>query len=242
MVELMIATALGLVISLLAVNYLLTSLQSKSINASYSYLKDNGAVGLYFLAKYARSAGIDTVPILGDDGITAGACKPADLFCSMNSNSTADRFAIRKVLQEDSVACNGEPITLLTEIVEIFSLQDFGDYKALVCQSYDFNNKQWLGSSTKRVLQNGIDDFQVAYYLADEIEPKNADDVTSWSNVQGVEVSILANSQVESYNQNYQQSFVLLDRSAQSYNDRLARQIFQTTIAFNNKVLLKDPT
>jgi len=241
LIELMVATTIGITVSILTINYLSFSMKSRDLNAAFATLKDNGAVGLYFLAKYTRSAGLKTIPIMGDTAKTHGACTPNTDFCTMNSNTSSDRIAIRKIYPENTIACNGQPVDGLAEIVEVFSVFDFNDYTALVCQSYSLATNQWLGSDHKRVLQTGIDDFQVQYYEQGMPAPVNADNVLNWGAVQGIEIALLANSEVSAYSSPIEQYFSVLDRAEQEFVATVERQIFQTSIAFNNtQAILND--
>ena len=237
LIELMIAMAVGLMITVIAMNYLISNIKTRNVNAAYSTLKDNGAVALYFLAHYGRSAGLETVPIYGDTSATGGLCNATDPKCSFESTTVSDRVAIRKLYPDETIACNGEIVPAGEELVEIFSLTSTADYDALVCQSYSLTSAAWLGSDNARVLQTGIEDFQVQYYIKDTPTPVAADAVTNWNSVQGIEVAVLANSELPAHVQVIDQRFVLLDRDKTTFTDRFARQIFQTSIAFNNAAL-----
>lgn len=240
LIELLIAMAIGLVITTLALNYLTSNIRTRNVTAAYATLKDNGAVALYFLARYGRSAGLQTTPIYGDLNIPGGECETSNSLCTLEEENGPDRLAIRKIYPDDTQACNGEPVLQGEELLEILSYLETADYSALVCQSYSLANNDWLGSDHMRVLQTGIDDFQVLYYETDAIEPVAANAVTDWNTIQGIEVALLVNSELPAHIQPVNQTFQLLDRTPLKFNDRLARQIFQTTIAFNNAVLIDE--
>lgn len=236
LVELMIATAIGLIITVLAINYLTHNLRTRNVNAAYVNLKDNGAVSLYFLARYTRESGLKTIPVFGDRSKAQGGCDASNPWCTQDNNSQSDRLAIRKVFPNDGLtACNGEVSPKGEELVEVFSMLQTADYKALVCQSYSLTDNSWLGSNTKRILQTGIDDFQVLFYEKNKITPVNANDVSDWGNIQGIEVAVLADSEIPAHLTSVKQAFSVLDRNTLQFDDRQARHIFQTTIEFNNK-------
>ena len=237
LIELMIATAIGLVITVLAINYLTSNLKTRNVNAAYATMKDNGALSLYFLARYTRGAGIETTPINGSTNISSGNCEPNQPWCTQDLSADADRLAIRKVFPDDMEACNGEISPKGDELVEIFSVLETNDYKALVCQSYSLSNNDWLGTDEKRVLQTGIDDFQVMYFETGQASPVSAANVTNWGNIHGIEVAFIANSEIPAHLEALNQNLSILNAGTRTFNDRLARHIFQTSIAFNNMLL-----
>jgi len=238
LIELLIATAIGIILSVLAINYFSLNVKTRDANSAYATLKDNGAVSLYFMTFFGRSAGIQTIPIYGDVSILNGECSKVMDYCTFDSKIGSDRLAIRKFFPVHTQACNGQIAYEKEDFIDIFSIETNDNYSALVCQSYSLTDQEWLrGSSRKRVLQIGVEDFQVQFYQPDTTQPVNAELVTDWGRVQGVEVAFLANSEVPAFTQKSNKRFKLLDADIKSFNDRKARQIFQTTIAFNNQFL-----
>jgi len=238
LIELMVATAIGLMMTVLVINYLSANLQTRNMNAGYNRMKDGGALSLYFLANHTRDAGLKTLPIYGDATKTNGECNPVADNCTNDTDSAFDRLVVRKIYPEDTIACNGEALAENVEVLEVISVDVSTDGNFLVCQSYSLTANDWLGGTdAKRVLQAGIDGFQVQYYEKGLAQPVNGRSVTNWGNVAGVEVMVLANSQTPAFLKVRASRFKLLDSTELPFNDRLARQIFQTTIAFNNQLL-----
>ncbi len=237
LIELLVGTAIGLSITVAAINYLTTNLKTRNVNAAYSNMKDNGSIALHFLARHTRGAGAQTVPVNGSKSISSGNCETEKAWCTLESKSEPDRLAVRMVYPYESQACNGETALENSEIVEIFSILKSQDYSALVCQTYDLSNNAWLGSDQKRVLQTGIEDLQVEFYIFGQATPVNASAVSDWSLVQGIEVNVIATSEYPAHMESTAQTLISLDSNNKYYNDRFARHIFGTTIAFNNQLL-----
>ena len=242
LVELMVAMAVGIVISGLAMNYLYRNLQTRNVNAAYSNLKDNGAMGMQLLIKNSRegglNAGIPLVAIMGDSDITGGLCSPAaDTFCTLNESDASDRLAIQMSFPIEHVACNGQTAAAFETIVEVFSITRSTDYDALVCQTYSVTQGTWLNTDQRRILQTGVQDLQVQFFQNGFNQAVNASEVSDWNLVQGIEIALLASSEIPARLESMVQNFNLLDRNVQRFEDRMARHIFQTTLAFNNKLL-----
>jgi len=237
LIELMVASSIGLIMTVLVIDYFASSLQSKQANGAYNTMKDAGALALYYIARNSRDAGINTIPIYGDSSIANGGCTPDQDFCSRDTNEAFDRVAVRKIFPDHVDACNGIYLEAGDEVVEVVSVQLIDNVNTLVCQSYSLATNSWHGSADYRVLQGHIDSFQVRYFQRGQPLPVPGVAVTDWDAIEGMEIALVINSQVRAFNSNRARSFKIFESETLNFNDQFARQIFQTTIAFNNQLL-----
>ena len=240
LIELMIAAAIGVTLILLSFDFLIQNTNNKRVNAAFSIMKDNGTIALTTMARYLRPAGIHQMgaipPIYGDSTILGGLCDNRNDFCTRDNSNDSDRIAIYKQYPHEYTSCNGVALERNVPIIEVFYLETIQDVSTLVCRSFDITTQQWF-SEPLRVIQTGIESMQIQYFERNVMSAVDADNVTSWYNIEGVDIAVLASSQQSAFTENQTKDFQLLTGDSITFSDRMARQVFQLSIVFNNKSL-----
>jgi len=247
LVELMIAMTLSLVLMLGVIQVFLSVRQTYSTNDSTSRMQESGRFALTFISNSVRLGGYlepgSTLP--KPMAVQGPNCSgPDDTPCSSNGNGNAsDSIAVAFQVPPDSSDsnkrrdCAGTEITSANAnkvLVNVFRVSD----GSLTCSSYFLGETSWL--SQNQALVPGIDALQVLYGVSTDGNPESvtryvsADRVSKWADVRAVRVAVLANSQTTVTPRPQQRGYYLLDASALSPDDGLARQIFSTTIGLKN--------
>ncbi len=218
----------------------LASKQTYATNEAMSVLQENGRFALEFIARSVRMGGYvePTALSLGSPlAVQGSGCTG---LCTETGNGNAsDQLAIAFQPPRDPVTgtrqdCGGTTVDDDRVLVNVFHVQN----GSLRCSSYQHTPYQVLTSNVELV--SGIDRLQVLFGISTQgnLDSANqyvsADRVTNWEQVRAVRVAVLANSLSPVSPAPPVRPYILLDAEPVSFNDRLARQIFTTTIQLKN--------
>lgn len=239
-VELLVALVLSLLLLTGIIQVFLASKQTYATNEAMSVLQENGRFALEFIARSVRMGGYvePTALSLGSPlAVQGSGCTG---LCTETGNGNAsDQLAIAFQPPRDPVTgarqdCGGTTVDDDRVLVNVFHVQN----GSLRCSSYQHTPYQVLTSNVELV--SGIDRLQVLFGISTQgnLDSANqyvsADRVTNWEQVRAVRVAVLANSLSPVSPAPPARPYILLDAEPVSFNDRLARQIFTTTIQLKN--------
>lgn len=239
-VELLVALVLSLLLLTGVIQVFLASKQTYATNEAMSVLQENGRFALEFLGRGIRMGGYiePTAQGLGVPlAIQGGACPG---LCTENgAGDASDQLAIAFQPPKDPGTgkrydCAGNTVDDGRILVNVFRVHN----GSLRCSSYE--QDPYKAVSQNLELVSGIDRLQVLFGIstqgdfASANQYVSADRVTDWGQVRAVRLAVLANSQMPVNPAPPSRPYILLDAAPVSFDDRLARQIFTTTIQLKN--------
>ncbi len=216
LVEVLVATALGLLLIMTVVQAYVANNRASRFNESFGIMQENGRFALSFLRKAIEMGGYDDRdtpsfiphalghPVEGTDG-------PESLTVYYEGG-----LGIRD--------CTGAIVAVGAGVSDTFSLSGDG----LVCNG-----------ATEAVV-SGIEDFQVLYGLDDSAPagvPNHyvpGSDVGDWSKVVAVQIGLLMRTDLEVTDSPDGATYQVLDQTFGPVGDRRIRKLFTTTIALRN--------
>jgi len=256
LIELMIAIVIGVFISLMVVQYMVTSSRIFKRQGADTSLELNANFALSFLTEYVRQAGTRTpfgtvVPFYTGSCGTAGSCT----FDSTNAASaiapaTSDSIAVQ-MRTENGFDCTGVAVpdnNIVANVFYIDTLPNSAGINSLFCRGFDVSNGNWLGAGA--ALVDGIDQMQVLYGVSDangqvvsyldasRVPPVDGDLESGWDRVRAVKIAVLVSDGLDTNSEDLNTvNFQLLDGPQLGVTDRISRRVFSTTITINNKLI-----
>ena len=262
LIELMIAITIGVFISLMVVQYLVTSSRLFKQQGVDSNLESNGTFAISYLSQFIRQAGSRS-PTGSDVPFFVGDCD--DDPCTFNSDDlgVSDQLAVQMFPVNNRDCVNNE-VDDGNRIANVFFVADSdgnrnptpscgtgGKECALYCRGYDVSNQAWLGNEAVALI-DGIDQLQVLYGVSND--NKQIDryvdasrvpapgDVgiaiqDAWDRVRSVKLAVLVSDGQNSGTEIQEaRSYQLLDSPTITFDDRVSRKIYSTTVTINNKL------
>lgn len=239
-VELLVALLLSLLLLTGVIQVFLASKQTYSTNEAMSVLQENGRFALEFLGRSIRLGGYvePTAPALAPPfAIQGTAC--AGLCTQNGAGDASDQLAVAFQPPRDPGTgkrydCAGDTVDDDRVLVNVFHVNN----GSLRCSSYELAPYEVRSQNIELV--SGIDRMQVLFGIntQGDLDSANqyvsADRVADWAQVRSVRVAVLANSQTPVSPAPPPRPYILLDAAPVDFDDRLARQIFTTTIQLRN--------
>ena len=252
LIELMIAIVIGLFISLMVVQYLTTSSKLFKQQGADSNLEANGTFAISYMSQYVRQAGThdplgtDVPFFIGDcDGDDPGI---GDDPCTYNTDvlGQSDQMSVQ-MFPYNLLDCTGQDVDADHRVANVFYVED----NSLHCRGYDVTDRSWLSDGESLI--DGIEQLQVLYGVSNDEgvvdryvdASRVADNAASdteklqdWNRVRSVKLAVLvsdgANSGTETGNE--ERLYQLLDAPEMTFNDRVSRKVYSTTVTINNKL------
>lgn len=215
LIELMITMVLGLIIIAAVFNMYAGSSRSARYTEGLQSMQENGRYGVSVLQRGLRLAGFSTVDDIEAFDIAA---------------SGVSSIAIRS---EQAFDCNGLETTATDGLaVNVYRLDV--DSRELTCQGNQ-------GGAPMAVVE-GVDQFRVLYGIdtdgdSDTGEPQSYvpyDAGLDSADIVAMRFALLVNSGQAIRSRSVSQRFVLLDEQY-DYDDRVAREVFTSTIKVRNR-------
>lgn len=255
-IELLVALALSMLLLTGVLQVFLSTRQTIATTDATARIQENGRFALGFIAQSARQAGYqEPYLITAKPGVVA--YKNCDVLCSKDSSgSNSERITLilqPPLIKDDAVStptrrdCAGNVVAENVVIANSYFIAPAdanNPQPSLACTTF---NVATPGSPSAPVrLVDGIEALQVLYGIGSSSNPTSvsryvsATRVTSlgaWNRVTAIRVALVANSlSPVGGNETLPSSFALLDQrySPANANDRIARQVFTTTIRFHN--------
>ncbi len=252
LIELMIAIVIGIFISLMVVQYLVTSSRMFKRQGVDTNIEQNASFAVSYLSKYIRQAGSrdghgTEVPFfIGDCKDLSPCTSEAD--GDAGTDASSDRVAVQMFVGSGGKDCAGNDAN--GQIANVFYIDredPSSTVNSLFCRGYDVASDAWLGTQGIALI-DGVEQMQVVYGVADTNEQiysyMSADRIPSvngsaaqgWDQVRAVKVALLVSDGYDSGTENMESRNYQLFDVQTTHNDRIARRVFSTAITINSKV------
>ena len=258
LVEIMIASALGLILTGAAIQFMVSSNQTYQVSDDLARVQENGRVAMDMLARDIRMAGYqESTSGAKPIAISSENCSTNKPCSSEGSGNASDTLALQFVTSASaSTDCLGRSPTLLSGgavgdiIVNVYTVQnnDNGtpgdtsdDFNSLYCEGYDAS----VGSAItggKQPLVDGIDRMQVLYRVeaSSKFEYKSFDRLAGddFINISAIRIGLLvSNGQATGKAGPKDRKYQVLDspNTVDITGDTQVRRIYTTTIQLNNR-------
>lgn len=241
LVELLIAMALGLLLTVGALQMMLSSQGLYRTTDSLSRIQESGRFALDFLAKDIRMGGYNIITGVALYSQDCGSFSP----CTADGGGAAsDRIGIQ-LSPSRAVDCLGNPVE--DAVVNVYFLQTVGGISSLYCGGFDpVTNAVNAGQP----LVDGVENLQILYGIKNTDFDGNLQFIEQYvpasagldfATVATVRIALLVNNgQVNGNGDKASRSFTLLNAPQQNFDDKHQRQIYTSTISINNAIYIKD--
>jgi len=210
LLEVMIASLIGVFLMASLVNLFVTTNKSISLSDGLSQNQEVGRFAMDYLTRYIRQAGYTSdftqhAPALlmktdeanCIDNPDLAACNSASLLvitCANGAEKEAcsadnptdilgDRLAITSVADAGSLSCTGTALAIDSQIANVFWVSADTDTKyELRCRTYDYANKSWLDNPVSIV--NNVESFEFQVGVAASTSDRNANRYVSMSTLE----------------------------------------------------------
>ena len=251
-IELMIATTLGIALTGAAIQFMLSSNQTYNLNDDLSRVQENGRVALDILAKDIRRGGYQedlrgTKPFVVFDDCASAPDQCAKDGAGNDSDRLPIQYAASSSINTDCLG--GSPTSVVggsaTDLIaNVYYIDDpEGDgISSLYCRG--FNVEQGAVISAGQPLVDGIDRMQVLYRIqettSDSGEYKSYDRLTSddKANITAIRIGLLVSNGLTTGRAKAEtKEYQLLDSGStvSVANDTQLRRIYTTTIQLSNR-------
>ncbi len=240
LIELIISMALGLLISMMVMQLLVSSNRTAALNDGILQAQETGRFAVSYLSSAIQKAGFSKNGNAPRAFMAGGDCNtPLPAYCIQNeTGGDGDRIAIiRTSTAEDNQTCNGTALGVAngTPVIDVFYVES----NELKCATYNYNTKIRIG--TIQSIINNVQALQILYGVEDTSLSSdksnvtrylNASDLTSdtdWIKVKIVKFSLLTRGNEDNTVDRKNRRYILLDANPYDYDDQVARQIFTTS-------------
>ena len=240
MVELLVAMALGLLLTVGALQMMLASQQLYDTTDSQSRIQENGRFALDFLSRELSKAYYQTTDIGTVENRTflTESCAGNNA-CTEDTTGLAGDQIAAVFNPENDRDCADNTVGPEDIIANVFYLNTVDGISALNCRGFNLENNSWIGVG--QPLVDGVESLQILYRVelagGGSFSYVSADDVDDWAAVSAVRVAVLVNNGQEIGSGNLEtRTFTLLDAGPFSLTDKHERQVYSTTITLNNVI------
>lgn len=250
LIELMIAIVIGIFISLMAVQYLVTSSRLFQRQGVESNIEQNASFAISYLSKYLRQAGSrdgfgTEVPFYIDACDNFVPCT-SDADGTAGTQANSDRIAVQMFVAAGGRDCAGNAAN--GQIANVFYIaQEQPSVNSLFCRGYDVAAGDWLGDGM--ALIDGIEQMQVTYGVADDNErvdtylsaanvpAVDGDAAVGWDRIRTVKVALLVSDGYQTSSEDVQsRTYQLFNGPSVALDDGVARRVFSTAVTINSKI------
>ncbi len=257
-IELMIATTLGMVLTGAAIQFMLGSNQTYALNDDLSRVQENGRVAMDILAMDLRRAGyqedlrgVKPFVVMSDCTHSSGATMPCASEGSGNDSDTLPiQYAASSSINTD---CLGRAPTLVAGgsandvIANVYTIQDSdfsNQVSSLYCEGYNVTTGAVIPGGAQPIV-DGIDRMQVLYRVENTTtstaEYMSFDRVKAAGreeDITAIRIGLLVSNGLTTGKANpTTKKYQLLDsnNSLDITNDTQMRRIYTSTIQLNNR-------
>lgn len=233
LVELLVAMALGLLLTVGGLQMMLSSQNLYRTTDSLSRIQESGRFALNFLAKDIRMAGYESDNLVAFFDDPCGGFNP----CTADGGGAiSDRIAVM-LTPSQATDCIGNAVT--SYVVNVYYLRTVNNVSSLYCRGYDSDTGTWNGA--EQPLVDGVENLQILYGIKSnggEIEQYSPANIAlDYENVGTVRIALLINNgQALGSGETANRTFTLLDAPQQAFTDKHVRQIYTSTITVNNAI------
>lgn len=254
LVELMIASFLGVLLTMAIINIFTITNRTASQSDGLSQAQETGRFVASFLSDAISVAGysgdnttdpIDPHAELCPDPNTPNACTVN------NNNGVGDRITtVRKITENNDLDCAGSSFNLGAGVddmvVDAYWVEEDGNNSGdLYCLTYDLDTKAPYDNRTKQPIASGVIAIHALYGLSTTYTDTGnrnvsryvaADEVPAddWKRVFSVKIAVLVQSFEDSAISERERKFILLDADPYILKDKFSREVFTTTVTRAN--------
>lgn len=254
LVELMIASFLGVLLTMAIINIFTITNRTASQSDGLSQAQETGRFVASFMSDAISVAGYSgdntTNPIDPHAPLCADQNNPSA--CTINRNDgVGDRITvIRKISEGNDLDCAGSSFNLGAgvddEVVDAYWVEGNGtDTGDLFCLTYNKQTNTPYGNRTKQPIASGVIAIHALYGHSKSYTQTgnrnvtqyiSADDVPAaeWARVFSVKIAALVQSFEDSAIVERERKFILLDADPYKLQDKFSREVFTTTITRAN--------
>lgn len=256
LIELMIAMAIGLVLTLAMTHLLTANRTSYSTVLSQAQIAENGRAALYLVGSVVRLAGYWDDNNYRKQFAAEAGFKSDAVVTGKDNDSTetdvvdgTDTVSVRLGGAEDEgiMTCNGTKISETQMAVQRLYLGPAAGSErvpTLYCEItiYAFNAAMGTMTSPQKTetvpLINGIENMQLLYGMGDsnKLQLLPASKVTDWTKVTSVSVAFLATSGDNVPGTGVSRSYKLFDETVKGVADGRPRRVMEQVIMLRNTV------
>ena len=257
LIELLIASVIGLFLMASLVNLFITTNRSITLSEALSQNQEAGRFALDYMTRFIRLSGYTSdpaaysPPIITSIGLAlAGQLPCPDGACSENNPADAygDRLSIPFVADDNvTQSCTGTGVPVGTQLSNVFWVSNEEDTKnELRCQTYNYQTGSWIDTGPVSIVNN-IESFEFLIGIAAERSDRNASryinvktfndsgDPRAIDYIRSFRIAILTTSQDELTEKKkktnvQERKYSVLDGSLIEETDGNLRQIFSNTI------------
>lgn len=249
LVELLIAMALGLILTLGVVQIFISSKQTYTVVTSQSQAQENGRIVKHFLGQALRHAGYWDDPTVPRHFPTHGSFSDDEVIRATDNDASepavldnTDTLTIRFNGSADGTLSNclgsvPEPDEFAVDRYYIGQPGGSTLVSGLICESRLIAADGTETMSTQPLIV-GIENLQIELGLGDQAQVLRyvkPDLVTDWREVKSVRYAVLATSNQDSAGARNTLTYTLLgDESATAPGDRRMRQVQRETVYLRN--------
>lgn len=254
LVELMIASFLGVLLTMAIINIFTVTNRTASQSDGLSQAQETGRFVASFLSDAISVAGYSgdntTDPIDPHAELCADPNAP-DACTINNNNGVGDRITtIRKITEGNDLDCAGSSFNLGVGVddmvVDAYWVEADGNNSGdLYCLTYDFDTKTPYDNRTKQPIASGVIAIHALYGLSTSYTDTGnrnvsryvaADEIpaTDWKRVFSVKIAALVQSFEDSAISEKERKFILLDAEPYVLEDKFSREVFTTTVTRAN--------
>lgn len=253
LVELMIASFLGVLLTMAIINIFTITNRTASQSDGLSQAQETGRFVAGFLSDAISVAGYS------GDNVTDLLPPHAELCvdpnnpnaCSVNrNNGVGDRITVmRRISENNDLDCAGSSYALsagVTKIVvDAFWVEANGNSGDLYCLTYDADTNTPYDNRTKQPIASGVIAIHALYGLSSAYTDTGNRNVSryvaaqevpaaDWNRVFSVKIAALVQSFEDSAISERERKFILLDADPYVLKDKFSREVFTTTITRAN--------
>jgi prepilin-type N-terminal cleavage/methylation domain-containing protein len=258
LVEMMIAMAVGLLLSVGTATIYFSSQRASLTQSQYSLIEDNGRVALEILTQIIEHTGyvsINSSPLAGNDrfittNVVSATCGGQNnvvntsLFDKTLNHVAGDSIGIVYIgdinINRD---CGGEQLPTACQAGGVGSVNASKIYNhfSVAVNADNIPVLNCAGSRSTNIVEiaEGVENLQILYGIDNNGDNQvdqyvNADQVTRWGSIISVQLALLVRSLNKVKKKKESKSYTLLDNAVINTNDKYQRAIFSTIIRLRN--------
>lgn len=255
LVELMIASFLGVLLTMAIINIFTITNRTASQSDGLSQAQETGRFVASFLSDAISVAGYSgdnsTDPIPPHAELCADPNNPDA--CTINrNNGVGDRITVvRRIFENNDLDCAGSSFNVAAGVddivVDAFWVESDGINSGdLYCLTYDFDTKTpYDNNRTKQPIASGVIAIHALYGLSTSYTDTGNRNVSqyvsaqeipagNWPRVFSVKIAALVQSFEDSAITERERKFILLDADPYKLKDKFSREVFTTTVTRAN--------
>lgn len=258
LIEMMIATVLGLMLTIGTASMYFSSQQSSMARSQYTAIEDNGRSALEVLTKIIEHTGYSSTNAVPLDerfissAVTAASCGGVEnvltpsLFSATTNGVAGVSDSVGIIYIGDANLnrdCSGEQLPVTCQAGGVGSMESskIYNYFSVEINATGVPALNCLGSRNTATVEiaEGVENLQVLYGLDNNNDSRvdqyvNADNVISWNRVVSVQLAILVRSLRNVKTKAETKTYNLLDNIAITTNDKYQRAVFTTIVRLRN--------